>query len=337
MRHRFGESLGTWNYVAEGRGLPGSLWLVYPNWGRPGVNNEFLAHIGKLTPESMTLSALADVPIEFEKRGNHEPKKPDIQRLERIHAELKGMPPGDMAALITRAAGGKAPTPEEMDTLIITLPSEASLGPRTEYWKFGILEGWERPVPRCSSLHGSNTPTFRRPFQNLTHFGRLSVFKDSSGTRTTEGEMHRAAALGLEKNGPDQQGPEAALSGAAAGPTCDEASGTDREQEHKRKQRVFVTLKDLSGPREQNTQHPLVCGPARDFPEGIEFLFTQTATGEMAHVVFPDGEEAPESAHGLFSVRGYYQGIQNWKAYKHKKPGSDHRYFVVTSWERHVE
>ena len=89
------------------------------------------------------------------------------------------------------------------------------------------------------------------------------------------------------------------------------------------------------------TEHPLMCLPGKDFPEGREMTFRDPQSGEFVHAVFPDAAAAPENLDGSFVLHGHYQGIQNWDAFKPtdakklvKVPLEDYQYFVVISWER---
>jgi len=83
-----------------------------------------------------------------------------------------------------------------------------------------------------------------------------------------------------------------------------------------------------------NTQHPLVCGVGRDFPNGRELAFQNPQSREFVHAVFPEGVKPPEDLGGKFVLNGRYQGIQNRESYTLKQPPRDYRYFVAASWER---
>ena len=101
-------------------------------------------------------------------------------------------------------------------------------------------------------------------------------------------------------------------------------------------ERQAVTLNDLAylDPRTSTTQHPLVCGEGKDFPEGSEFAFRNPQSREFVHAVFPGHIERPETFDGQFILRGDYQSIQNRKTYTIKQPPEGYRYFVVSSWDR---
>ena len=73
--HNHGESIGTWAYVAEGRNEPGSLRLVYPHWGRSGAKVDRLIHIDELTPKTLILTGLTDVPTTLVKRAKNDKLK----------------------------------------------------------------------------------------------------------------------------------------------------------------------------------------------------------------------------------------------------------------------
>jgi hypothetical protein len=81
-------------------------------------------------------------------------------------------------------------------------------------------------------------------------------------------------------------------------------------------------------------EHPLVCGADGDFPAGHELAFRQADSGDLVHAVFPEGITPPKSLDGKFVLRGHFQNIQNMARYTRKIPSQDHRYFVVSSWER---
>ncbi len=96
-------------------------------------------------------------------------------------------------------------------------------------------------------------------------------------------------------------------------------------------------------PKGNPAEHPLMCRPDGDYPEGSEMCFRRRESGEAVHFVFPKGVAAPESRKGAFVLHGHFQGIQNWDAFTLtdtrkmvKVPPKDYQYFVVSSWE-HVE
>ena len=89
---------------------------------------------------------------------------------------------------------------------------------------------------------------------------------------------------------------------------------------------------DMQSPQ-YTTQHPLVCGDGRDFPDGCELIFNNPDSEKMIHAVFPEKQTAPSEMEHRFILTGYYQGIQNHEKYTLKKPDSGYEYFVVTSWE----
>ena len=106
-----------------------------------------------------------------------------------------------------------------------------------------------------------------------------------------------------------------------------------------------VTLEDVVYvdifARGYTTEHPLMCRPGKDFPQGCEMAFRDPESGESVHAVFPEAAAAPENLDGSFVLHGHYQGIQNWEAFKPtdakklvKVPLEDYQYFVVISWER---
>ena len=106
-----------------------------------------------------------------------------------------------------------------------------------------------------------------------------------------------------------------------------------------------VTLEDVvyvdMFARGYTTEHPLMCRPGKDFPEGREMAFRDPESGESVHAVFPEAAAAPENLDGSFVLHGHYQGIQNRDAFKPtdanklvKVPRKDYQYFVVSSWER---
>lgn len=80
-------------------------------------------------------------------------------------------------------------------------------------------------------------------------------------------------------------------------------------------------------------QHPLVCGPGRDFPDGREMVFRQTGSDYFIHAVFPEEMCAPEEPSGSIVLQGHFQRIQNRTLYTQKIPPEDYSYFVVSSWE----
>jgi len=88
------------------------------------------------------------------------------------------------------------------------------------------------------------------------------------------------------------------------------------------------------------TEHPLMCRPGKDFPEGREMAFRDPQSGKSVHAVFPEAAAAPENLDGSFVLHGHYQGIQNWDSFKPapnrivKRPPEDYQYFVVSSWQR---
>ncbi|MDT8389709.1 MAG: hypothetical protein RRC34_04270 [Lentisphaeria bacterium] len=85
------------------------------------------------------------------------------------------------------------------------------------------------------------------------------------------------------------------------------------------------------------TQHPLVCGKGRDYPEGREMLFRSKTLGTTVHAVFPPGVKPPKKLDGVFTLRGDYQMIKKWDSYGAKKPQGTYTYFVVTSYEQKEE
>lgn len=87
-------------------------------------------------------------------------------------------------------------------------------------------------------------------------------------------------------------------------------------------------------PSTATTQHPLVCGEGRDFPDGHEMLFRNNETGVTIHAVFPAGVKPPEKLDGTFTLRGEFQTIKKWDSYGAKKPRASYQYFVVTDYER---
>jgi len=89
------------------------------------------------------------------------------------------------------------------------------------------------------------------------------------------------------------------------------------------------------------TEHPLMCLPGKDYPEGREMAFRDPESGKSVHAVFPEAAAAPEDLDGSFVLHGHYQGIQNWEAFQPtnpnkrvKRPPEDYQYFVVSSWEQ---
>ncbi len=88
------------------------------------------------------------------------------------------------------------------------------------------------------------------------------------------------------------------------------------------------------------TEHPLMCRPGKDFPEGCEMAFRRPEFAEPVHAVFPEAAAAPENLDGIFVLHGLFQGIQNWDAFTPtdahplmKIPPANYQYFVVSSWE----
>jgi hypothetical protein len=107
---------------------------------------------------------------------------------------------------------------------------------------------------------------------------------------------------------------------------------------------VSVTLENVvyvdMFARTYPAEHPLMCLPGRDFPEGREMAFGDPESGESVHAVFPEAAAAPENLDGSFVLHGHYQGIQNWDTFTPtdaskavKVPRKDYQYFVVSSWE----
>jgi len=47
-------------------------------------------------------------------------------------------------------------------------------------------------------------------------------------------------------------------------------------------------------------EHPLVCGTGRDFPDGLESVFTDPESQNFIHAVFPAGVIPPETFDGNF-------------------------------------
>lgn len=84
--------------------------------------------------------------------------------------------------------------------------------------------------------------------------------------------------------------------------------------------------------RNYDTQHPLVCGAGRDFPNGKEIAFKQVKVKGAVHAVFPAVLIPPKEFNGKFTLYGYFQRIQNRDIYKFKKIKEDYLYFVVSSW-----
>jgi hypothetical protein len=80
-------------------------------------------------------------------------------------------------------------------------------------------------------------------------------------------------------------------------------------------------------------QHPLVCGPGRDFPAGKELTFKNAESEVGVHAVFPEEVTVPNKLQGTFVLHGHFQSIQNRARYTGKKPPEDYNYFVVSSWE----
>ena len=80
-------------------------------------------------------------------------------------------------------------------------------------------------------------------------------------------------------------------------------------------------------------QHPLVCGPNRDFPAGQELVFKHTESNIFIHAVFPEEIETPVESQGNFVLHGHFQEISNRTCYTRKIPPEDYSYFVVSSWE----
>lgn len=80
-------------------------------------------------------------------------------------------------------------------------------------------------------------------------------------------------------------------------------------------------------------QHPLVCGPNRDFPAGEELVFKNIESNIFIHAVFPEEIETPAEHQGNYLLHGHFQGITNRTCYLRKVPPEDYRYFVVSSWE----
>ena len=95
-----------------------------------------------------------------------------------------------------------------------------------------------------------------------------------------------------------------------------------------------MTTEDLVYFPDYGNQHPLICIPGGDFPNGSEAIFRHAKTGEAVHAVFPEGVSAPEDRDGRFAMRGHYQGIQKRREGPIvKRVPKDYRYFVVSSWE----
>ena len=86
-----------------------------------------------------------------------------------------------------------------------------------------------------------------------------------------------------------------------------------------------------------DTQHPLVCGVEKDFPDGQELTFRNSESQEFIHAVFPIVATAPKDLSGTFVLHGHYQTIQNRSSYTLKHPPKDYRYFVVTSWKQNKQ
>ena len=118
---------------------------------------------------------------------------------------------------------------------------------------------------------------------------------------------------------------------------CSQTDSSTPTESSETQSRASITLNnlvyfDMYG-EDYNTQHPLVCGTGREFPAGREMVFRYNESSESVHAVFPEEATAPKNLNGKFVLHGHYQGIQNRDYYKHKKPPSDYRYFVVASWE----
>ena len=106
-----------------------------------------------------------------------------------------------------------------------------------------------------------------------------------------------------------------------------------------------VTLKNVvyvdMFAKDYPTEHPLMCLPDTDFPDGHEMAFRQPESGHPVHAVFPKGVAPPENLAGTFILHGHFQSIQNWDAFTPtdtrklvKVPPKDYQYFVVSSWEQ---
>jgi hypothetical protein len=95
-----------------------------------------------------------------------------------------------------------------------------------------------------------------------------------------------------------------------------------------------MTTEDLVSFPGYDAEHPLICIPGGDFPNGSEAIFRHAKTGEAVHAVFPEGVAAPEDRDGRFAMHGHYQGIQKRREGRIvKRVPKDYRYFVVSSWE----
>lgn len=113
---------------------------------------------------------------------------------------------------------------------------------------------------------------------------------------------------------------------------------------HEQQEPILVTLENVvyvdMFARGYPTEHPLMCRPGKDFPEGRELAFRRPESGELVHAVFPEAAAAPKNLDGSFVLHGHFQGIQNWDTSKPtdakkpvKIPPKDYQYFVVLSWE----
>ena len=78
-----------------------------------------MLHVGHMNMKWMCIVLAATVTV----AGCAKPQESEAHRHERINAELKGMQPREMAALITQATGGKESSLEEVKEAVVTLPS----------------------------------------------------------------------------------------------------------------------------------------------------------------------------------------------------------------------
>jgi hypothetical protein len=117
---------------------------------------------------------------------------------------------------------------------------------------------------------------------------------------------------------------------------CSNAESVQSSTNTERQAGALITLENLVfvDASSADTEHPLVCGTGRDFPDGRELAFRDSESGKSVHAVFPEAATAPDNLNGSFVLHGHFQGIQKRDSYQFKKPEEDYRYFVVSSWEQ---
>jgi hypothetical protein len=103
-----------------------------------------------------------------------------------------------------------------------------------------------------------------------------------------------------------------------------------------------VTHVDMHAPT-YRTQRPLLCGPGRHFPDGMEMVFRNPDTATEFHVVFPKDVSAPQgnALTSALTLHGRFGTIQSAPGGKPpsepdrlgKPVPDDYRYFVVSRWE----